>query len=278
MGKKKITELPQATSPDNSVTKIVKGGQSQQLRMEVLKDWIKKEITTGLVNTVVPNVEIAIEGSTINYKINNISQEMLQEIGDDVRIALVRYKRYNRIREDENSGVKKYDTGRKWTLVDDSTSKYEQKQVGENVANLENRIFWTNVKIKPEKLKTSSYFNFVPFGFTADNITSRYMYFVTDNKTENMRLSSLNIASTMSPEGAQEMFRVTGKNNKVDFDSMGRIFYSLNLGLVAYRDVKIDGVTKRIFGNIVPFRVCLAWRHINNNAIEYYSVFKKFKK
>jgi hypothetical protein len=154
-----------------------------------------------------------------------------------------------------------------------------QKNIGDNVFDLKEKIFWTDVKIVPEQLNTDSYFSFQPFGLTAENITSRYMYFVTDNKNINMRLSSLNYASTRSMQEAQSMFRVTGKNSKIDFENIGRIFYSLNIGLVAFRDVKIGGVTKRIFGNIVPFRVCLSWVVTSHNPLHvvYYSNFKKFK-
>lgn len=280
MGTKKITELPEESNFENSWMLLSKGEQSKKASMNRVKTWIKQTIHQELENTIVPNLEVAVEGNVLKYKINNMPYEMLEQIGDSIKIGLVRYKRYSRKKQDTGH----YDIGRKWTLVDDTTSEYVTKNIGDNVANLKQKIFWTNVKILPEQLNTDSYFTFQPFGLTAANITSRYTYFVENNKTNDMRLSSLAAASDKTNVAEVEnMFRVTGKNDDVKFwrsvaGGKVRMFYSLNVGLVAYRDVKIDGVTKRILGNIVPFRACLCFRAASTGLrMDYYSVFKKCK-
>ena len=176
MSKKKITELPNAPTLNNAMFMIIKGGQSQKASFEMIKNLIKSEIIEENKDFVVPNLEVTLNGNEVMYKINNINYDTFLEIKNDVKIALVRYKRYNRIIDKERSGVKDWIKGNKWTVIDDTTTSYEPKGYGANVANMGSKVFWSEVRIKPVNLDLNSYLRFTKYPLTADNIIDRYAY------------------------------------------------------------------------------------------------------
>jgi len=230
MSNKKITDLQEASSLENSWTIIEKGGQSQKASFEMIKNAIKAELVEEEKSMAIPKIEVEFKGNEIAYKINNIDYDVLSEIKDDIKIAFVRYKQYNRIIERERGGVKKLTKGRKWTVVDDTTSKYEPKQLGDNVAGMGEKIFWTDVQVLPEPLDINSFLKFTKLSLTADNIINRYVYFVEHNKTPQITLTSLSAIQYMTDKKeAQKKLRVTGKNNRVTFKLGRYVIFSYSI-------------------------------------------------
>jgi hypothetical protein len=287
LGTVKISELPQITDPSGMYFAGVKGGTTVKLNESDLTNHIKKEVADLMLNMYVPNIELDIRGNMLCYKIANLEIDKMKDIIDTVNIGLVRYKRYNRRNGNRGVGAK-WEIGRKWTFVNDSTSKYVRKNEGDNVAAMKQEIFWTNVKIEPEKMNEDSYFEFTPYIYSPENLMSRFTYFVENRGTPNERLSSFRAASikSFSPntniEDIEDMFKVTGKTSKIKFlktpVGFNHLFYSMNFGLVAYRNVDIPGIgNRRVFGNIVPFRVCCHSQPKTGNT-DFKFIFKRLKK
>ena len=257
--KKKISELTETQSVTGAYTIVTdSSNESKKIALSTLTSSITSDVLNSIASVTAPNLDVKIKGGIAYYKIANMTLSAFNTIqagAYPIKIALVRwhkvYRKYPTINNVTRAKVK----GRKWTVVDDTNSTYiSTVEIGGTVPSThKNKIFWTTIKILPRTAQNSCIGTYDEFPFSAEEIIARYTYYTVGQRTTRT-FSSLSAA--MQNTG-NYINATCMKKTKLVGGGTTKIFrFSMNVGLVAYRDIKVSGVTKRVFGNIVPLKAC----------------------
>lgn len=249
ISKVKISQLAEAETSAGSkllVTDVY--GSSKSFPVDRMKSEIHDIIFDEFSSLIVPKLEVKIANGVLYYRVNNLPPT-IGEMFQDLKIGLCRWKHYRRRR-----GVDDYDIGRKYTLIDDNTSKY-----GDSEAEQSNNIItWTNVRIIPNDLPLDAFSEFMVFPYSASSVIGRFCYC----KNSDGETIPLENCFDLSNE-----LHITGINRKRTHQEVGRLNITLNVGLVCFRDLRMGGKTKRIFGEIIPLRCsCFTDLDLDDNS------------
>jgi hypothetical protein len=220
---------------------------------------LKGESSDGVF---VPDVEIRTRSLGGNYsfdfRFKNADLATLNSIAGSTLVGLARLKKT--ARTEHNTGVKKY-SGKKWCMIDDSTSKYSyQCAIGDvfNPAQIAtNAVFWTDIQIKPQWIDEGLNLDgWSKFPYTKEQLAERFIYFRgRQSNTIGVYLISAEVFMGMKLLYTNTSVKVLGElhngQKQITQSRNGNSMFkcSIPLGLVAAR--KIDN--KVYYGNVAQF-------------------------